>query len=81
VSACLYILRCVDGSYYVGTTRGRLEARIAEHQAGVFGGYTARWRPVALVFHQGFARIEETIAAERQVKGLATREERGADQR
>jgi predicted GIY-YIG superfamily endonuclease len=69
MSAFLYILRCVDGSYYVGTTRGRLEARIAEHQAGIFDGYTARRRPVVLVFHQEFARIEEAIAAERQVKG------------
>jgi hypothetical protein len=30
MSAYLYILRCADGSYYVGTTRGELEARIAE---------------------------------------------------
>jgi predicted GIY-YIG superfamily endonuclease len=54
---------------HVGTTRGRLEARIAEHQASVFGGYTARRRPVVLGFHQEFARVKEAIAAERQVKG------------
>jgi putative endonuclease len=68
VSAHLYILRCADGSYYVGTTRG-LEARIAEHQAGTFDGYTARRRPVTPVFHQYFERIEDAVAAERQVKG------------
>jgi hypothetical protein len=36
---------------------------------GSFDGYTARRRPVSLVFHQHFERIEDAIAAERQVKG------------
>src|SRR5882672_11054245 len=65
----LYILLCADGSYYVGTTRSGLEKRIAEHQQGVIEGYTSRRRPVELVFSQGFQRVEDAIAAERQVKG------------
>jgi putative endonuclease len=69
MSAHLYILRCADGSYYVGTTRDTLEKRLAEHEAGAFDGYTARRRPVMLVFHQYFERIEDAAAAERQVKG------------
>jgi predicted GIY-YIG superfamily endonuclease len=69
MSAYLYILRCADGSYYVGTTRGGLEKRLAEHEARAFDGYTARRRPVILVFHQHFERIEDAAAAERQVKG------------
>jgi putative endonuclease len=69
MSAHLYILRCADGSYYVGTARDSLETRIAQHQAGVFDGYTARRRPLILVFHQQFERIEEAVSAERQVKG------------
>lgn len=69
MSAYLYILRCADGSYYVGTTRRSLEERVAEHNAGTFGGYTAGLRPVTLVFHQEFERITDAIAAERQVKG------------
>jgi putative endonuclease len=69
MSAHLYILRCADGSYYVGTTQSGLETRIAEHQAGAFDGYTAHRRPVTLVFHQHFERIEDAISAERQVKG------------
>jgi putative endonuclease len=68
VSAYLYILCCADGSYYVGTARYSLEKRIAEHQTGAFGGYTARRRPVALAFHQRFERVEDAISAERQVK-------------
>ncbi len=69
MSAWLYILHCGDGSYYAGTTRSSLDERIAQHQAGAFDGYTARRRPVALVFHQYFDRIEDAVAAERQVKG------------
>lgn len=69
MGAYLYILRCADGSYYVGTTTAGLERRLAEHQAGDFDGYTALRRPVELVFHQHFDRIEDAAAAERQVKG------------
>jgi putative endonuclease len=67
--AWLYILRCADGSYYVGTARGRLEQRIAEHNSGHFGGYTARRRPVTLVYSEWFNQITDAIAAERQIKG------------
>ena len=69
MSAYLYMLRCSDGSYYVGTTRESLEHRVAEHEAGAFDGYTARRRPVALVYRQHFQQITDAIAAERQVKG------------
>jgi putative endonuclease len=69
MGAYLYILRCADGSYYVGTTIQCLERRVAEHQSGACGGYTADRRPVALVFHQHFDRLEDAAAAERQVKG------------
>jgi putative endonuclease len=67
--AWLYILRCVDGSYYVGTTRTDLHRRVDEHQQGVFGGFTASRRPVALIFAQPFQHITDAIEAERQVKG------------
>jgi putative endonuclease len=69
MGAWVYILLCADGSYYVGTTRDSLDRRFAEHQAGTFGGYTARRRPVTLVYHQQFERVTDAIAAERQVKG------------
>jgi putative endonuclease len=69
MGANLYILRCADGSYYVGVTRGELKKRVNEHQAGGFDGYTAHRRPVALVYQQEFERIEDAVRAERQVKG------------
>jgi putative endonuclease len=69
VGAWLYILLCADGSYYTGTTRTNLEFRIAQHQTGHFGGYTATRRPVVLVYSEYFDRIVDAKAAERQVKG------------
>ncbi|MFA6021420.1 MAG: GIY-YIG nuclease family protein [Rhodospirillales bacterium] len=69
MGAFLYILKCQDSRYYVGTTRGSLERRIEEHNAGAFGGYTAVRRPVELAFYQEFDRIEDAIAMERRVKG------------
>ena len=63
--AYLYMLRCAGGSYYVGTARDGLEKRIAEHNAGQFGGYTATRRPVELVFSQHFEAITDAVAAER----------------
>lgn len=63
-----YLLRCVDGSYYAGHTDD-LEQRIGQHGSGTLGGYTARRRPVELVWCQDFATREEALAAERRIKG------------
>src|SRR5215470_944490 len=67
--AYLYILRCADGSYYVGTTRKTVEERLAEHKAGLHGGYTVTRRPVVMVYAQHFETITDAVSAERQVKG------------
>lgn len=66
--AYLYILRCADGSYYIGTTRTQLEIRIAQHNAGTFEGYTKSRRPVTLIFSQWFDRITDAIECERKLK-------------
>jgi putative endonuclease len=64
------MLRCRDGSYYVGSATGEdLSKRIAEHQSGAYPGYTLSRRPIELVWSQYFDRIVDAIAAERQVKG------------
>ncbi len=65
----VYMLRCADGSYYVGLTRGALETRVSQHNEGTFGGYTASRRPVQLVCQQEFQRLTDAIAAERKIKG------------
>ncbi|HEX5237049.1 MAG TPA: GIY-YIG nuclease family protein [Sphingomicrobium sp.] len=62
------MLRCADGSYYVGHT-DELEARIGAHQSGLLKGYTQKRRPVRLVRSQEFAERDEAFRAERQIKG------------
>jgi len=69
MTAIVYVLRCSNGSYYTGITQKSLETRISEHQQGLHGGYTARYRPVTLVFNCVFDRITDAIACERQIKG------------
>jgi putative endonuclease len=49
--------------------RGPLWSAEGEHQAGTYGGYTSRRRPVRLVWHQEFQQITDAIAVERQLKG------------
>jgi len=65
----VYMLRCADGSYYVGSARGDLDHRIAEHNTGALGGYTSSRRPVELVWHQEFEDPHDAVSAERQIKG------------
>jgi putative endonuclease len=67
--AYLYIVKCSDGSFYVGTTRSTLEVRIAQHNTGTFPGYTESRRPVELVYSEWFDRITDAIEAERRLKG------------
>jgi putative endonuclease len=62
------ILRCADGSFYIGITRTPLEISVAQHNAGAFGGYTDTRRPVTLVFSQWFDRITDAIENERKLK-------------
>jgi predicted GIY-YIG superfamily endonuclease len=62
-----YMLRCADGSYYLGHTDD-LEKRMAEHHEGGTGGYTESRRPLQLVWSQAFVTREDALAAERQIK-------------
>jgi putative endonuclease len=63
------MLRCSDGSYYVGSARLGLERRLSEHNSGVYGGYTSKRRPVELVWSEHFPDIADAVAVERQIKG------------
>jgi putative endonuclease len=63
-----YILRCRDGSYYVGSTWD-LERRLAQHSAGEGAEYTKRRLPVTLVFAAEFPRVDEAYALEKRVQG------------
>ena len=63
----VYILKCNDGSYYVGHTDD-LNKRMSEHHLGLHEGYTSARRPVELVAMQTFYTRDEAFAAERKIK-------------
>ncbi len=66
----VYMLRCADNSFYVGSATGDdISPRIDQHNAGAYPGYTFTRRPVVLVWSEYFDRITDGIAAERKLKG------------
>lgn len=66
--AHVYILRCCDGSYYVGSTVN-LEYRLRQHELGEGAEYTKRRRPVSLVYAHEFAMAAEAFAMEKKIQG------------
>ena len=67
----VYLLRCSDGAYYIGSHRGEDVAhRVADHNAGRFPqAWTQRRRPVELVWAESFESALDATAVERQLKG------------
>lgn len=65
----MYILKCANGSYYVGSTT-ELERRIQQHQSGEGGAlFTKAHLPIQLVYTEEFDRIDEAFNRERQIHG------------
>ena len=64
----MYILECVDGSFYTGSTKD-LERRFWEHQNLLGANYTKKRLPVKLVYFEEFQRIDEAFYREKQVQG------------
>jgi predicted GIY-YIG superfamily endonuclease len=65
--AWVYIVECSDGSYYVGSTTD-LGARIEQHQLGLGAVYTARRRPVSLVWAMELESVVDAFAYEKQIQ-------------
>ena len=66
--ACVYILRCSDGTYYTGCATN-LEKRLFEHHNALYPScYTASRRPVALVWCSEFSDLRNALSVERQIK-------------
>lgn len=63
----MYILPCVDGSTYVGSTID-LENRIWQHNQGKGAKYTATRLPVRLVYYEEFEDIQSAFNREKQVQ-------------
>ena len=67
----VYILKCADASYYVGSHRGSDPTdREAEHNDGLDRrAYTFTRRPVQLVWSEEFEDPTQAVLFERKLKG------------
>ena len=63
-----YLLRCCDGAYYVGVATN-VEERVKEHNWGVGAKYTAKRRPVELVWWERHPDQVSARKRERELKG------------
>jgi putative endonuclease len=64
----MYILECVDGSFYTGSTK-HLPFRLWQHQNGVGANHTSKRLPVKLVYAEEFERVSDAFYREKQVQG------------
>ena len=67
----VYMLRCADGAYYIGSHRGDdLKVRVSQHNTGWSRtAWTYRRRPVELVWSEHFDSARDAIACEWQLNG------------
>jgi len=63
----VYILRCADGSFYVGSSEDP-NKRVKDHNHGKGAAYTFKHRPVSLVYSEPLKSEIEAINRERQIK-------------
>ncbi|MGH8013398.1 MAG: GIY-YIG nuclease family protein [Candidatus Binataceae bacterium] len=64
---CVYIAASLSRTLYIGVTND-LERRIAEHKAGILGGFTCRYHVNRLVYFEDFDDIKAAIEREKQIK-------------
>ncbi len=65
----VYLARCKNDTFYTGYT-ANVERRLASHNRGQGGHYTARNRPLTLVATWTFDTRWDAIRAERELKRL-----------
>lgn len=72
----VYVIRCFDGSFYVGVTND-VERRFWEHEQGFDSTcYTCKRRPLRLVHVAQFQWIHEAISYEKKLKTWSHRKKR-----
>jgi predicted GIY-YIG superfamily endonuclease len=62
-----YILECVDGSFYVGSTSD-LIMRFNQHQSGEGSNYTKEHLPVKLIYYELYETVKEAFQRKNKFK-------------
>jgi len=65
--AYTYILECIDGSFYTGSTVN-LAKRIDQHQSGEGANYTSKRIPVILVYYEEYESVAVAFNREKQIQ-------------
>ena len=69
----VYILRCLDGTYYTGYTNN-LENRLRRHNNGFASKYTRSRLPVKLVWKKEYRYLHYAMSTEYRLKRLNRRQ-------
>ena len=75
---CVYILRCADGSLYVGSTDD-VELRLRRHDEGCGAVFTAQRRPVTLAYAESHPTLLSARRREAQIKRWTTAKKEALD--
>jgi predicted GIY-YIG superfamily endonuclease len=67
--AFVYILKCADGTFYIGTAR-EVAKRLAVHNARKGAKYTRARLPVRVVYQEGPMSLTKALRREYQLKQL-----------
>jgi len=73
----LYLIECVDGSYYTGVTTD-VERRYSQHVIGKGARYTRSHKPMRLLASRAVGSRSEALKAELAVKRLPKEEKLSA---
>ncbi len=66
----VYILKCIDGSFYTGYTKD-LDERTRQHQNGIGARYTKTHKPQSIVYTELFDTRSKAMKREREIKKLS----------
>lgn len=69
MSFCVYILLCMDGSFYTGYTKD-LDERTKQHENGKGAKYTKTHKPQKLAYVELFNSRSQAMKRERTIKKL-----------
>jgi putative endonuclease len=64
----MYILECIDNSFYVGSTND-LICRFQQHQNGEGSNYTKDRLPVKLIYYEEYDLVSDAFKREKQIQG------------
>jgi putative endonuclease len=70
LSFFVYILQCVDGSYYTGYTKD-LQERTRQHENGKGAKYTKAHKPQRIAYFERHQTRSQAMKREREIKKLS----------